>query len=491
MRKAPRSLPSRQSYDALVFGTQIPGAIAAALLARRGHRVLAVTHGACPLAYRGGGFLLPSGPAFFPALRSLPSAVAVLAEISAGADVQRLAGAPVPVQVLAARMRLTLALDARQRAAELSRELGELGRGAAEEIDALLAAAEEDGPFFAKPLLPPCGIAGAWRVRRALRAHPGLGARPAEPRDSEMGGALSELWRLGSGLLEDGPSSRAAQRPLAQLLRGVQFFPGGAEGLAAELFRRVEAAGGTVLGNGGAPSAIEGLDIEKGRIVRARIEGSPHEWRASFFVAALDAAELRDLLPARAADGRLGGLLSTVKPHGALLSQNLVVSTEGLPPGLGPVALCLTGEPSIPALLVQTTPALDEQGKESGAAVLQLSFQLPATLHSHVEVRAALSAMRRAAAPFLPFHERHVHFESSPQLEEEDGLSARLRIHPRLEIGRRGTLGVTGLPARGPIANLVLASREVLPGLGFEGEFLAGLRAAQIVAAGLPKKPAP
>jgi hypothetical protein len=38
------------------------------------------------------------------------------------------------------------------------------------------------------------------------------------------------------------------------------------------------------------------------------------------------------------------------------------------------------------------------------------------------------------------------------------------------------------LPPRTPYKNLVLAGREVIPGLGLDGELLAGWRAAEIVA---------
>ena len=42
-------------------------------------------------------------------------------------------------------------------------------------------------------------------------------------------------------------------------------------------------------------------------------------------------------------------------------------------------------------------------------------------------------------------------------------------------------LGVEGLNQRTGVRNLFLASREVLPGLGLEGELLAGVRAARLV----------
>ena len=50
------------------------------------------------------------------------------------------------------------------------------------------------------------------------------------------------------------------------------------------------------------------------------------------------------------------------------------------------------------------------------------------------------------------------------------------------------TLGITGLPCRSPYKNLVFAGREVVPGLGLEGEFHAGLQAAAAAQELLGKK---
>ena len=47
---------------------------------------------------------------------------------------------------------------------------------------------------------------------------------------------------------------------------------------------------------------------------------------------------------------------------------------------------------------------------------------------------------------------------------------------------------MTGLPCRSPYKNLVFAGREVVPGLGLEGEFHAGVQAAAAAQEILGKK---
>jgi len=53
--------------------------------------------------------------------------------------------------------------------------------------------------------------------------------------------------------------------------------------------------------------------------------------------------------------------------------------------------------------------------------------------------------------------------------------------HPLYEVDTEDFLGITGLTQQTPLKNLFLASRETLPGLGLEGEFLAGARAAKLI----------
>ena len=82
-------------------------------------------------------------------------------------------------------------------------------------------------------------------------------------------------------------------------------------------------------------------------------------------------------------------------------------------------------------------------------------------------------------ADAIPFFERHLVRESVPVLAApKERRGSRLLPHPLYEVDLEKTLGVTGLPCRSPYRNLVFAGREVVPGLGLEGEFHAGLQAA-------------
>ena len=64
----------------------------------------------------------------------------------------------------------------------------------------------------------------------------------------------------------------------------------------------------------------------------------------------------------------------------------------------------------------------------------------------------------------------------------------RLLAQPLYQAELDATLGITGLPVRAPWKNAFFAGREVVPGLGLEGEFFAGIQAAGHVAANLGRK---
>src|SRR5207248_1325890 len=88
----------------------------------------------------------------------------------------------------------------------------------------------------------------------------------------------------------------------------------------------------------------------------------------------------------------------------------------------------------------------------------------------------------------LPFARPSAVVISSPQLDAGGVRGSRLLPHPLYGVEGESLLGVAGLSPRTAVKNLYLAGREVLPGLGLEGEFLAGARAARLVQESLGKK---
>ena len=66
-------------------------------------------------------------------------------------------------------------------------------------------------------------------------------------------------------------------------------------------------------------------------------------------------------------------------------------------------------------------------------------------------------------------------------------VAARGEPAPLFTLAADAWLGVAGVTTSSPWKRVLLASRQVLPGLGFEGEVLAAQRAAKVAEATLRK----
>jgi phytoene dehydrogenase-like protein len=491
---------TQRLYDVCVVGSQLGGVAAGALLARRGYRVLHVDHDGLGGAYEDGGWLLPYAPAVVPSLRIFPAASAVLFEVGLSTDLDRhLEPCRPDLQLILPRHRLDLPREAPARLAELEREWP----GAGEHLQASFAEAdrlfEASTPFLAgRPPLPPSGLRQRWALSRAMR-NAGAQAVPAAPFAGLDGHPLAtalEAFARFLHYLEGEAPPLGLTRLLGAAARGTWRLPGGLEGLREILRRRIAESRGELLGTEGAPAIAESLEVEHGRVASVRVEDSDDVFAARAFISATDAPALRRLIPG--GGERLAALLDTVRPARQLLTVNMVVRAADLPPPLGETVLCLGApDPEIgPALLVQVLAA--RRSARAGPAepagdervISAAGFVSTRSRDKGGEHIADLAARIRAALDdALPFLGSRAIHESVPLLAApSERRGSRLMAHPLYQVQLSRTLGVTGLPTRSPIKNLFFAGREVLPGLGIEGEFHAALQAAARVQEMLGKR---
>jgi phytoene dehydrogenase-like protein len=492
---------TQRLYDVCVIGSQLGGVAAGALLARRGFRVLHVDHDGLGGSYQDGGWLLPYAPAVVPSLKAFPAASAVLAELGLTADLDRhLEPCRPDLQLILPRHRLDLSHVAPARLAELEREWP----GNGEHLEAAFSEAgrlfDASSPFLAgTPPLPPSGLRQRWALSKALRqaatARPASAAPFAGLDGHPLAGALSAFARFLHYLEGDAPPL-GLTRLLGAAARGTWRLPGGHEGLREILRRRIAESRGELLGAEGAPAIAESLEVEQGRVASVRLEDSDDVFAARAFVSATDAPALRRLIPG--GGEKLAALLDRVRPARQLLAVNLVVKAAALPPPLGETSLCLgVQDPEIgPALLVQVLPA--RRGARTGPAepaaeervICAAAFVSARSRDKGRDHLAGLAARVRAALDdAIPFLGSQTVHESVPLLAApSERRGSRLMAHPLYEVQLPQTLGVTGLPTRSPIKNLFFAGREVVPGLGIEGEFHAALQAAARVQEMLGKK---
>ncbi|MBI3182120.1 MAG: NAD(P)-binding protein [Myxococcales bacterium] len=485
--------PSRQVYDAVVVGGQLGGALAAALLAKRGHRVLLVEHDGLGHGYEHGGYLLPYAPLVAPPLKAMPAFDEALVELGLNTAVQRALRPHAPdLQLVLPSHRLDLHHDEAPRLAELTREFGE---GAGRIAAALKAAAsqhEQSDPFFREhPNLPPDGFFESLALKRQIGRHPAL-AEPSAALQADLslpvlGGLLQFLTYANE------PKQPLAQtRPLSQALASPNRYPGGKEGLRELFTRRLVELGGDLLWRESEESSVvEELFLEGGRVAGLKLVQSDHEYRCSSLIGATDAGALRRLVPDKRKHRALAELLDQVEPRKFLFAINWVLPAEVLPKGMGELVLLDTADDLSP-LLVQVSHArkIGAKADEPKERVVCAGAFVPTSYRDLGEdhLRSLAARMGVHLDELMPFARRRAILESAPYLDAGGVRGSRLLPHPLYEVNAEHFLGITGLPQRTPVKNLFLASREVLPGLGLEGEVMAGVRAARLVQESLGKK---
>jgi phytoene dehydrogenase-like protein len=498
----PRNPGTPKVYDVCVVGSQVGGILAGALLAKRGYRVLHVDHDGLGAGYQDGGYLFPFAPALLPQPKGLPAVEAALGELGLMNDFTRQLESGTPdIQVLMPRHRIDLHRDPAARAAEIRREWPEAAPALEGALDRLLKHGDWAAPFLKGiPPLPPQGWSDRFALRRAQRAAHGLKVKEnpiGDAVDHPLMRALLAAQRFMT--YQSGPPSPLSlARLLGTSLRGLFRLPGGYEGLRDLIRKKIVEARGEVLGEPGQPAIAESLEMENRRVVGIKVAGSPNAYRARAFVAATDSAALRRLIPPAATDNKLVALLDKVQPRWQLFTLNMVVKAQAIPPGLGETAFVMgegietNPEVGDDAVLLQVLPARREGRRPTDDERIVCASTFSATRSRDLGEESAVkiaSRVRRTVADVLPFYEKHLVRESIPGLAAaETPRGSRMMPHPLYEVGLDQSLGVTGLPPRSRYKNLVLAGREVVPGLGLEGEFHAGMQAAHHLTQMLFKK---
>lgn len=472
---------TQRVYDVCVLGGGLGGAAAGALLSRRGFRVLLVDEGGASPVLADGGWLFPAGPALRPAYRLLPAADALLTDLGLTTDGARAIEPLVPaLQLLLPRHRLELSPDPAALRRELQREWPAHAPRLLELLAALSTAAELGGALLKEaPPLPPAGLFDRWSLGRALgRAAKETGlARTLltgpSPLDASGGdplaSALVALARLLGHL--DGPASPLALGRLAGVaLQGLHRPVAGSSGVEEGMRRRITEVRGEVLGSAAEPARIESIGVEHGRLSTIRVAGHSDTWLARAFIIAAPLSRLGELLPVEGRSARAVRALSAARPGHRLAASHLLLRNPARPPGLGDAAILLgAGGASDGAVLLELSAARREPRRGAPPATAPDHFTASAftLLAPGDDEAAARSGLRLAFDEALPFHERHLVHRADPAPAPR-GLAFEAAT----------PFGVGGLPVRSPWKNAFLASGEVLPGLGLEGELFAGLQAA-------------
>ncbi len=466
--------PGRHVYDVIVVGGQLGGVISTALFARRGLQVLHVPHDGLAAPYVHGDAKLPYAPFFLPPIKAVPAFDEVLQELGIGAAVGR-AMQLVPLQLLEQDRWFEVSHDEKRRGPELDRVFGTEAENFDELMRKAQTAAEASDSFFqSRPDFPPEGFFARWKFKRHVARFPGLGL------DTPL--ASDALVRKLTAFItsSQSPATLSRARTLGRALAGPAIFQGGKEALWQVIADRARELGADVLA---ADEAVERLVLEGSSTTGVRLTKNDTTYRAGFVVAATDLDVLTRLVPEKQRKAA-AKLLPKVAATRALLTLNLVVPEPALPRGLG--VLALVDAPALEggALLLQVSPATQPDSR-----VMTISVPAPLGLRAGGEpaIRALIAQIHAALARVMPFTRPHVTLESTPWIDAPHVVAGRAEVAPFFPVAADAWLGTSGVTTSSPWKRVVMAGRQVLPGLGFEGEVLAAQRAVKMVETRLKK----
>ncbi len=510
----------RSHYDVVVVGARLSSWVGAALLAKRGLRVLVLTHDELPATYEIAERSLPRAPFnFLPA--ASPIAQKTLSELALSTTFRRHASAHDPAfQVALPGVRFELAADAVHAQREIDREFPAVARTAEQVVEQLREgslgldrALENDlawppETFFerrahtrATKHLPygtpaesdPLAALPEGHPFRLVLTAPARFADGIDP-DSLHGLRLARLfssWASGGAVLTGGSPAVSVSRISSPTLLPTKPHTDGWTILRRALADCVRAHGGEIRER----ERIDAIEVRRGQMTSVRVAASGEQIGASWLLMGTDVASLLRLLPDRRPLEELFEQLGEPTPRYYRYTLNLVIREEGVPVGLARDAFVVR-DPRRPLsgsnlLHLETHPA------EDGERLMVVEALLPRRgvedLPEYMEgIREDVLA---AVGEVVPFLGKHLVLIDSPHdgrpgrlVQERRDVAPALKWQrglPTMEIVHgypiTGTLGVTALPVRTPIKRLLLCNHQIVPGLGMEGELLAGSSAARLV----------
>ncbi|MFL5438373.1 MAG: hypothetical protein ACJ79W_04370 [Myxococcales bacterium] len=441
----------RRLYDVAVIGSDPGGAATAAILSRRGLRVLIAADG--PLAPKeSDGWVLPGAVPAVPPLRHLSGAAPVFDDLGLAQELSRQSAGPAAaLQILGESLRLSLPADPARRRADLQRELGDDSAAVESGLDALEALAKTWDAFLQEP--PPLPARGFFERRKLRKILP---YPPPNLPEGFVGEALHALAPLCASLVGD-TAPEATAREAATLLRAPLRLWGGATQVWDLLRGKAEASGSHVLAG-----RCARLRIER-RGVSFELEGA--EVRANVVVLATSPRRIAELCQG---GGRVER--NIIAETALAVAQKVglahfVVRAEAIPQPLEEAALLLS--PEGPGLLA-CHPARRTKGESRTEKLLTFCRAVDV---DDTDGAGFLAGARRALEPVLPFFEKHIVHEAA-DLDPHQGQRL-LRPHEGMHSEPIGLRPVSASHDR-----VAFASREVYPGFGLEGSMLAARASA-------------
>ncbi|HOU53777.1 MAG TPA: hypothetical protein PLQ97_07595 [Myxococcota bacterium] len=493
----------RSSYDVVIIGTDLPGLVFGALAAKKGYRVLVLGHGGQDNIYDFRGFQFVRRPhLLFGVLDSNPIRE-VFRELALAPEMRNL---PRPMNPIChvvlpdARVELTHMKGILEE--EIQREFP--GKVAVlRDFLSQAAEAEKDLEAFFRdlPPLPPGTIREWWhgrahrKVLEAVRRRFREQVAPLLAEDPRLRSLVAAPLTLMSGLDDPLEVPLPALRLVNHLFRGFHFVEWGLDSLKALFVDRVKANSGDVRPQ----DSVDMMLVRRGEIREVELRGRQETIGANLVVLAGDQGALLDLIPEEGQKKRYRQKVERLAPSHHLVTVNVGVDRDAIPEGMAQTAF-VVGNPREPLegpnlLCVQVDPAMQPLDMvQRDQATIAISGRLPAG--SFDGKPSSLAGFGRdllqRVQTLMPFLEEHtqvsaissvgIHPRSGDTVVEPAGLV------PFWSETHKRSLGLATWPLRTAYRNVLFLGEGAAGPLGFEGAFIAGLQAFQLLKEKLPLK---
>lgn len=491
-------------YHLIVLGSDIAGLVAAALVARRGKRVLVLTHGPEDGTYRLGQrtFALDTAPVIHmgcPAVRRVFQELGLLHQVK-----REHAVVDGLIHVVLPQQRLDLLPGHGNWLTEASREwpddaiddawaLRDRWTTATDEILGELLAGEgvlEADGFWSRRFLN--RVAAQLPKREVDEMAPLPADHPAR-----QAARVAEPWLQHLSPTQLG---KAASLRLAGLwLRGPEDLATGSHRLREVLLHRIALHSGEIKRE----IRVADVLIRRAKVVGVDLLGKSERYGCDHLVVATDPQRLLGgPLSLEQLPRPLAGMLGAIRPAAHRYVLHLEIDERGLSPALDGMVLC------VPAPTSDTVDPAAAWTERHGIGAIYVRSFVGSTENRRllsitriVESSDDVEDMRertleeldaRGVLPFVRPYIKLVHSphdgreatdgDGEPLSDVGPGSAMRLPMYPLYELQGDPSLGLGMLPHSTGLKHLYFSSRLTLPGLGLEGEFAAGYAVAGLVA---------
>lgn len=477
-------------YDVVVVGTELPGLITAAMLAKKGYRVLVLGHGSRPNNFAHEGHHFIRRPWLFSGFETSTPIKKVFAELSLSLEMQN---RPKPFSPFYQVVMPDRRVDVVSKESLFQRELNREFPGELKNITSFYHAIRQQNDVLstildAPIILPPEGFFEKRSFKKLTEAT--LNGGVADPLRTF---AASHPFRpfvlapllFGSGCQVEPYSAIQLIRAVTHLGRGLFHIEGGIDALKESFIEKVK----NNCGDYRAKVQVDRFVMRRGKVREIVVRDRREVIGCDVVVCNTDVKRFFQLIPEEDQKQRFHLKIIELQPTHYLYTCNFAVNRQAIPEGMGrhvflvdDPAAALDGE----NLLLLSVDANDRAAQSRDTAVLSVTARLRArTVRPTVDnIKSHERRLATRLRRLIPFLDEHLITTASSWI----GRDKRTK-KPFVDTSQMVSIFGTPLPdsldsspisCRTAYKNILVTGDHLHAGLGFEGAFLGSLNAVQL-----------